>query len=87
MKKKPVKKYEHDTGRVPFIGTLAEESSLRQQSYLKTGCNAFEINRPNSTPLGFWREQDILEYIYINKLPISKAYGEVVKEDGLYKTV
>lgn len=86
MKKKPVKKYEHDTGRVPFIGTLAEESSLRQQSYLKTGCNAFEINRPNSTPLGFWREQDILEYIYINKLPISKAYGEVVKEDGLYKT-
>lgn len=86
MKKKPVKKYEHDTGRVPFIGTLAEESSLRQQSYLKTGCNAFEINRPNSTPLGFWREQDILEYIYINKLPIAKAYGEVVKEDGIYKT-
>lgn len=78
MKKEPAKRYEHETGRVPFIGTLAEESTLRQQSYLKTGCNAFDSKRPNSTPLGFWREQDILEYIYINKLPINKAYGEVV---------
>ena len=86
MKKKPAKKYEHETGRVPFIGTLAEESTLRKQSYLQTGCNAFEGKRPNSTPLGFWTEQDILEYIYINKLPISKAYGEVIKENGIYKT-
>ena len=83
MKKEPAKRYEHETGRVPFIGTLAEESTLRQQSYLKTGCNAFEGKRPNSTPLGFWREQDILEYIYINKLPINKAYGEVVYKENL----
>lgn len=83
MKKEPSKRYEHETGRVPFIGTLAEESTLRQQSYLKTGCNAFEGKRPNSTPLGFWREQDILEYIYINKLPINKAYGEVVYKEDL----
>lgn len=83
MKKEPAKRYEHETGRVPFIGTLAEESTLRQQSYLKTGCNAFEAKRPNSTPLGFWREQDILEYIYINKLPINKAYGEVVYTENL----
>ena len=83
MKKEPAKRYEHETGRVPFIGTLAEESTLRQQSYLKTGCNAFEGKRPNSTPLGFWREQDILEYIYINKLPINKAYGEVVYTKNL----
>ena len=83
MKKEPVKRYEHETGRVPFIGTLAEESTLRQQSYLKTGCNAFKGKRPNSTPLGFWREQDILEYIYINKLPINKAYGEVVYTKNL----
>lgn len=83
MKKEPAKRYEHETGRVPFIGTLAEESTLRQQSYLKTGCNAFDSKRPNSTPLGFWREQDILEYIYINKLPINKAYGDVVYEENL----
>ena len=86
MKKEPSKKYEHETGRVPIIGTLSEESSLRQQSYLKTGCNAFESKRPKSTPISFWREQDILEYIFINKLSINKAYGEVIYKEGVYST-
>ena len=86
MKKEPAKRYEHETGRVPFIATLAEESSLRQQSYLKTGCNAFNSKRPNSTPLAFWKEQDILKYIYDNKLNINKAYGEVICIDGIYST-
>ena len=85
MKKKPIKKYEKLTGKVPFIGTLAEESALRTQSYLKTGCNSFNSKRPNSTPLGFWTEQDILEYIYKYKLPINKAYGEVIFENNQLK--
>jgi 3'-phosphoadenosine 5'-phosphosulfate sulfotransferase (PAPS reductase)/FAD synthetase len=68
MKKKPVKKYEKETGRVPFVGMMAEESNLRKQSYLKNGCNAFESKRPMSTPLGFWREKDVLEYIYKNNI-------------------
>lgn len=86
MKKDPVKRYEHETGRIPFIGTLAEESTLRKQSYLKTGCNAFNSKRPTSLPLGFWREQDVLQYIYENKLNINKAYGNVVFEDDIYST-
>ena len=87
MKKTPIKKYEKKTGKHPFIGTLAEESSLRTQSYLKTGCNSFNTTRPNSTPLGFWTEQDILEYIYKYKLPINKAYGEIIiDKNGKYKT-
>ena len=86
MKKEPAKRYEKESGRVPFIGTLAEESSLRQQSYLKTGCNAFDSKRPNSTPLAFWKEQDILKYIYDNKLDINKAYGDVIFKDGNYST-
>ena len=86
MKKEPTKRYEKETGRTPFIGTLAEESSLRQQSYLKTGCNAFNSKRPNSTPLAFWKEQDVLKYIYDNKLIINKAYGDVIYKDGVYST-
>ena len=86
MKKEPAKRYEKETGRVPFIGTLAEESSLRQQSYLKTGCNAFNSKRPNSTPLAFWKEQDILKYIYDNKITINKAYGEVICKVDVYST-
>ena len=86
MKKTPVKKYEKETGRVPFIGTMATESLLREQSYLKTGCNAFNTSRPTSTPLGFWSEQDILKYIKDNKINIASVYGEVVENNGTYRT-
>lgn len=91
MKKEPVKKYEKETGKKAILGIMAEESNLRQQSYLQHGCNAFESKRPISTPLGFWRQQDILEYIYMNKLEIAKVYGKVIREENLlgeytYKT-
>lgn len=83
MKKRPVKKFEKETGKVPIIGTMAEESSLRQQSYLQHGCNAFESKRPVSTPLGFWKQQDILEYIYKNDLKIASVYGEIIEDRNL----
>ena len=83
LKKKPIKKYEKETGRHPFIGTMASESNLRKQSYLKTGCNAFNSKRPISIPLGFWTEQDILRYIKVNNLEIASVYGEIIGNDIL----
>lgn len=83
MKKRPVKKFERETGKVPILGTMADESSLRQQSYLQHGCNAFESKRPISTPLGFWRQQDILEYIHKNDLKIASVYCEVIEDKNL----
>lgn len=91
MKKEPVKKFEKETGKKPILGIMASESSLRKQSYLKTGCNSFESKRITSQPLGFWTEQDILEYIKIFKLKIPSVYGDIVCETDLlgnktYKT-
>lgn len=86
MKKQPAKLYEKHTDRVPFIGTLACESLLRKQVYMKYGCNAFNNSRPASTPLGFWTEQDILRYIKENNIEIAQVYGEIIEEDGLLKT-
>lgn len=85
MKKKPAKKYEHDTGRKAFLGTLASESRLRKTKWVRYGCNAFEADRPTSQPLSFWTEQDILHYIKINDLKIAEIYGDVVykDEDGM----
>ena len=83
MKKKPFKKYEKETGRVPVIGTLAAESQQREAVYLKTGCNAFDSKKPKSTPLGFWTEQDILQYIFENNLTICSVYGDVVEESDM----
>lgn len=74
LKKNPVKKYEKETGRKGIVGTMASESSNRLNSYLKTGCNSFESNRPMSRPLGFWKEQDIWNYIKTNNLKITEMY-------------
>lgn len=51
---------------------------MRERSWLKTGCNAFEGERPLSQPMSFWTEQDIYQYIKQNDLPIASVYGQVV---------
>lgn len=64
MKKNPAKKYENDNESVGIIATMADESKLRQQKWLKHGCNAFDLKRPQSNPMSFWTEQDVLTYIH-----------------------
>ena len=80
MKKAPVAEYHKRTGRVPITAQMASESRLRTQVWLKQGCNAFDAKKPISNPMAFWTEQDVLYYIWLNKLPICSVYGEVVKE-------
>jgi 3'-phosphoadenosine 5'-phosphosulfate sulfotransferase (PAPS reductase)/FAD synthetase len=80
MKKEPAERYEKQTGRHPFLGTLAEESKSRLESYLREGCNSFKATRKVSTPLGFWTDNDILEYILRYNLPLSKCYGEIKRD-------
>lgn len=78
MKKKPMYAYEKKTGKVPILGQLADESLKRETAWLKTGCNAFDAKRPQSNPMAFWTEQDVLEYIKRYNIPIAAVYGEVV---------
>ena len=84
MKKNPSKKYEKETGRKPMLGLLAGESIKRKSAWLKTGCNAFDIERPQSQPLAFWTEQDILHYIKKYNVPYCSAYGDIqtASKDG-----
>lgn len=63
MKKAPLREYQRKTKTVPFLGTLAEESRIRQQAWIRHGCNAFDSKKPTSQPLSFWTEQDILRYL------------------------
>lgn len=88
VKKEPVKAYGKETGRKPIIGTLAEESKLREQAWQKNGCNAFEAKKPRSMPMAFWTEQNVLQYIVENQLEYAKIYGEIKRDDSgnLYTT-
>ena len=83
MKKSPMKKYQHERGLYPILGTLAEESRVRKQAWIRHGCNAFESSSPTSQPLSFWTEQDILAYIVKYDLPIASVYGDIMSvHDG-----
>ena len=80
MKKRPLHKYEKESGRYAAItGEMAEESRLRTQQYLKYGCNAFDRKQgAKSTPLSPWTKNDILEYIKKFHIEIPSVYGDVV---------
>lgn len=83
LKKKPFREYEKLTGKKPIIGTLAVESMTRESAYLKHGCNNFD--KGICTPLGFWTENDILEYIFTKDIKIASVYGQIIKENNKYK--
>jgi len=74
IKKLPVKKYQKESGRVPFTGIMAKDSFLRQTSYLRYGCNAFTRTNPISVPLSFWLEEDVWKYIKKYSVPYSSIY-------------
>ena len=86
MKEKPLNAYHKETGRKPYIGLLASESLRRQNAWQRTGCNAFDTVNPNSKPLAFWTEQDILVFIKQENLKIADVYGSIVEENGRLKT-
>lgn len=82
MKKKPVKDFEKQFGKKPILATMADESVQRTTMWLRYGCNALESNRPRSMPMSFWTEQDVLQYIKENNLPIASVYGDIVSRDS-----
>ncbi len=82
MKKRPSYNYQKRTGKKPIIATMASESMLRETNWLKSGCNAFENRHPKSAPMSFWTEQDVLQYIKENNLPIASVYGDVVYKEN-----
>ena len=78
MKKNPTKKYAHKNHKNRIMGTMAGESKLRLTKWLREGCNSFDSKEPNSNPMSFWTEQDVLTYIHTYNLAIADAYGQVV---------
>lgn len=82
LKKNPAKKYERETGRFPILGTMTVDSQFRRQSYVKYGCNAYELGRPRSCPMSFWTTDDVWEYIEKNNLQYASVYDVGIKGTG-----
>lgn len=82
MKKDPAKRYEKESGRHPYIGTMTDESRLRLNTWIQFGCNAFDKTQPTSQPLSFWTEQDVLQYIKRFNIPYCSIYGDIVENEN-----
>lgn len=87
MKKAPFRRFETETGLRAMIGTLAEESFLRRQQYMKQGsCIYRDKKRIQAHPLIFWKEQEVLRYIMEEKIVIPEVYGKIKNSSGYYYT-
>lgn len=86
MKKSPAHAYTKRTGLYPILATMVTESSLRRTKWIRHGCNAFNLKNPNSAPMSFWTEQDVLQYIKLKNIPIASVYGDIIEDNGKYKT-
>ena len=82
IKKQPMKEYEKKTGQSPFLGTMADDSKMREKSYLASGCNVYNLKENISTPMGFWREDDVWAYISKHNIPYSGIYDMGEKRTG-----
>jgi 3'-phosphoadenosine 5'-phosphosulfate sulfotransferase (PAPS reductase)/FAD synthetase len=85
MKKNPSREYTKRTGMYPIVATMASESQLRKTNWIRYGCNAFDSKNPHSAPMSFWTEQDVLQYIKLQNLPIAKVYGDIVEDNNKLK--
>ena len=86
MKKAPAKLFDKESGKKPILGLMANESQKRRRDYLKTGCNAFDKKNPQSQPMGFWTEQDVLQYLKEYNIPYASVYEDIVEKDGKLTT-
>lgn len=86
MKKQPCQRFEKETGRKPILAQMACESHKRTMGWLKTGCNGFDSNHPQSNPISFWTEQDVLLYIRENNIPICPVYGDIIQSGEAFIT-
>lgn len=85
MKKKPLHRYSRLSGRFPLMATMTEESQLRKGKWLKSGCNSFQSKAPNSTPMAFWLEQDVLRYLYLYHDEIMETMITADRSPGIPK--
>ena len=83
LKKDPCHRYEHQTGLRPIVATMASESMLRENLYLRIGqCNSFAEGHEKSYPLSIWMEEDIWQFIRENNIEIAEIYAKGVDRTG-----
>lgn len=74
MKKRPFHKFNKISGKSPMTGQTANESLLREKTWLANGCNSFKKGHNISNPLSVWTEKDIWDYIKKFDITLAEPY-------------
>ncbi len=82
MKIRPITKYHKETGRSGFVGTMAADSNARNMQYRKHGCYLDHLSTPRCTPMAFWKDVDVWEYLRTKNVPYCKVYDTGVQRTG-----
>lgn len=82
MKKRPMKKYAKETGRVPIIATMANESRSRRATWLRMGCNAFSGKKPSSQPMRFGQRKTYSNIFTLTKSPMHLSMARSLRLTG-----
>jgi 3'-phosphoadenosine 5'-phosphosulfate sulfotransferase (PAPS reductase)/FAD synthetase len=78
LKKQPLARHSN-----LIVGTMAEDSMLRRQKYLRYGCvNMYDQKKPMSYPMMLWTGKDVWEYIRSRGVKYSKIYDMGYKSTG-----
>jgi len=80
LKKKPFAKIQLKFG-MPLSGMMASDSKVRERLF-QGGCNQYEIKKPMSNPIAFWMQQDVWNYLKINRVPYSSIYNKGYDRTG-----
>lgn len=102
LKEKPCDDYRKESGRFPFMGLMASEGGRREKALAINGCNYISPTTKRSCPFATFLRDDILRLAlemnewyqaHTDLFPgepvestIPEIYGEILIEDGHYRT-
>lgn len=81
-KKNPADCYAREKNLFTMTAQMASESDSRYRNWIKNGCNMYEMKHAKSNPMSFWKEQDVLQYIKQENIPVCSVYGDIEPFDG-----
>lgn len=86
LKEKPCDNWAKENNSVPFLGLMASEGGRRQKSLMMNGCNYFGESTIRSAPFAIFSRQDLLHLAVDLDVPVPEIYGQIVCENGIYRT-
>ena len=86
LKEAPCDKWAKEHNSVPYLGIMASEGGQRKEALEEHGCNYWGKTTARSAPFSFYLHSDVVHLAVDLGVHIPEIYGDVVIENGEYKT-